>query len=726
MSFFARRLRAARNTSRPKFRPSFELLEGRVVPATHFSVSAPGTETAGSAVNFTVTALNADNSIDTNYSGTAHFTSSDGSATLPADLMLTNGVGNLSATLKTAGSQTITAMDSTDSSITGTSSSIVVSAAAATHFGVSAPGTATAGTAFSFTVTALDQFNNTATGYAGTVHFTSTDSQAALPANSTLTSGVGTFSATLKTAGNQTITATDSVNSSITGTSNTIADSSATATHFGITSPSSATAGTAFSFTVTALDQFNNTVTGYTGTVHFTTNDGAGVMPADSTLNNGVGTFSATLKTAGSRTITATDTAITTLTGTSAQFTVKGAAATHFVVSAPSSATITSPISFSVIALDQFNNTATGYTGTVHFTSTDSKAVLPIDSILVNGTGNFQATFESAGTQTITATDTTTSSITGTSNTVTINTAPAITSASSATFTVTNAGTFLVTTTGVPNPTLTETGNLPVGVTFKDNGNGTATLSGTPTTSGTFTITIKASNKIGVDATQTFTLTVSGIPPYAVTQNQKFVAHAYLDLLSRFVEQQAMSFWAGAIDSGVSRSAVVLALENTNEYRIDVVQDLYQKYLKRAADAGGLQMGVSFLASGGTQEHLAAIIVGSQEFFRLQGGNSSTSFVTALFQDALGRAPDAQALTLNSAGINTGAVTPQQVALFVFGSEEYSNVLVADSYQTFLRRSADSAGVLHFAQSLQSGMTDEQLVATLIGSTEYLQTQVGS
>src|SRR5205823_6860521 len=124
---------------------------------------------------------------------------------------------------KTAGNQTITGTDTANASVTGTSNTITVSAAAATHFSVSAPANATINVAFNFTVTALDQFNNTATAYAGTVHFTSTDGAAVLPANSTLSSGGGTFSATLKTAGNQTIAATDTSNSSITGTSNAIA-----------------------------------------------------------------------------------------------------------------------------------------------------------------------------------------------------------------------------------------------------------------------------------------------------------------------------------------------------------------------------------------------------------------------------------------------------------------------------------------------------------------------
>src|SRR5205823_3411004 len=148
------------------------------------------------------------------------------------------------------------ATDTVNGFITGTSNTITVNPAAATHFAVSAPATATAGTAFAFTVTAQDAFNNTATVYGGTVHFTSTDAHAVLPANSTLTSGTGTFSATLTPAGTQTISATDTVTSSITGTSNAVTVSAAAATHFAVSAPATALAGIPFSFTVTAQDQF--------------------------------------------------------------------------------------------------------------------------------------------------------------------------------------------------------------------------------------------------------------------------------------------------------------------------------------------------------------------------------------------------------------------------------------------------------------------------------------
>lgn len=91
-----------------------------------------------------------------------------------------------------------------------------------THFSVAAPATANAGTSIPFTVTALSASNSTITGYPGTVHFTSTDTQATLPADSTLTGGTGTFSATLNTAGKWTIAATDTAAPSITGVSTSI------------------------------------------------------------------------------------------------------------------------------------------------------------------------------------------------------------------------------------------------------------------------------------------------------------------------------------------------------------------------------------------------------------------------------------------------------------------------------------------------------------------------
>lgn len=86
--------------------------------------------------------------------------------------------------------------------------------------------------------------------------------------------------------------------------------------------------------------------------------------------------------------------------------------------------------------------------------------------------------------------------------TVVVSEAPAITSADQAVFVAGTPGTFTVATSGYPDPSITS-GALPDGLTLTDNGDGTATLSGTPTgTPGTTTTTLTATNALGTDTQQ--------------------------------------------------------------------------------------------------------------------------------------------------------------------------------------------------------------------------------
>ena len=107
--------------------------------------------------------------------------------------------------------------------------------------------------------------------------------------------------------------------------------------------------------------------------------------------------------------------------------TVTPTAASRFVVSAPGDATVGTAFNFTVTAEDMFGNTATGYNGTVHFTSSDAQAVLPANASLVQGTDTFTATLQTSGNQTLSATDTVTNTVTGTSDSIAVTSAaPAI------------------------------------------------------------------------------------------------------------------------------------------------------------------------------------------------------------------------------------------------------------------------------------------------------------
>jgi hypothetical protein len=200
--------------------------------------------------------------------------------------------------------------------------------------------------------------------------------------------------------------------------------------HFTVSAPASVTAGIPFSITVTALDQSNNTATVYSGTVQFSSTDGQAVLPASYTFtagDAGVHTFTTTLKTGGSRTITATDTVQSSITGASNSIAVSGGSANHLTVTAPASAAAGTAFTFTVTALDQFNNTATGYNGVVRFTTSDSLGTLPANYTFTGadaGVHTFTsgAALRSNGNQTITATDNGNASISGTSANIAVST----------------------------------------------------------------------------------------------------------------------------------------------------------------------------------------------------------------------------------------------------------------------------------------------------------------
>jgi hypothetical protein len=319
-----------------------------VVPAapdlsqSRASVSA-STIQAGSTATVTLTAQDSYGNPEDGLTVTFAVGSGGGQGTFSA--VTDNGDGTYAATLTgtiagnftivaTIGGQPLTSAAPTVTVQPGATNSLEV---------VGYPSTTTAGVAHSFRVTVVDAYLNVATGYRGTVHFSTSDPNSAvhLPANYTFSSadaGSRTFNVTLVTASTQSVTATDTVTSSITGSQTGIVVTPAAVTHFRVFGyPSPTVAGTTQAFIVQAKDVYGNVVTGYTGTVKFTSSDSQATLPGAytfTTADAGVHTFSGTLFTVGTQTISATDTVTSTITGYQSGIVVNSAAASRFGVAA--------------------------------------------------------------------------------------------------------------------------------------------------------------------------------------------------------------------------------------------------------------------------------------------------------------------------------------------------------------------------------------------------------
>src|SRR5208282_4092509 len=386
-----------------------------------------------------------------------------------------------------------------------------------------------------FTVGTAGTFTVTATGFPAPT-FSETG---ALPTGVTLSSG-GVLSGTpaAGTGGTYsiTITAQNGVAPNATQSFTLTVDQTAT-----ISSANKTT------FTVGTAGTFNVTTTGGVPTPALSE---TGALPAGVTLTdngNGTATLAGTpgAGTGGTYAITlkATNTA-----GTGTQ------AFTLTVDQAPAITSANNTI-FNVGMAGTFTVTATGFPAPT-FSETGA---LPT-GVTLSAAGVLSGTpaAGSGGTYSITITAQNGIGANATQSfTLTVDQAPAITSANATTFTVGTAGTFTVTATGQPTPSLTETGALPAGVTFVDNGNGTATLAGTPGagTGGTYPITIKATNA-GATATQTFTLTVDQAPAITSAASTTFTVGTAGTFTVTATGFPAPTFSeTGALPTGVTLSA---------------------------------------------------------------------------------------------------------------------------------------------------------------------------
>ncbi len=204
-----------------------------------------------------------------------------------------------------------------------------------------------------------------------------------------------------------------------------------------------------------------------------------------------------------------------------------GAQSFTLTVDEAPSITSANSATFTVGSAGSFTVTATGFPASI--TLTESGA-LPSGVTFTNngdGTGTLAGTPASgtAGTYLVTFTANNGVSPNGTQNfTLTVQAGLAITSANNATFVVGTPGSFTVTTSGTPLPTISEFGALPGGVSFTDNGDGTATLSGTPAagTGGAYSLNLTAHNGVAPDALQAFTLTVDEAPKITSADHTTF------------------------------------------------------------------------------------------------------------------------------------------------------------------------------------------------------------
>lgn len=158
---------------------------------------------------------------------------------------------------------------------------------------------------------------------------------------------------------------------------------------------------------------------------------------------------------------------------------------------------------------------------------------------------------------------------------------------------------------------------------------------------------------------------------YGAQDTTAFVNQLYQNVLHRGInpadpgDAGALQAWSNLVNAQ-GRGAALLAFSDSQEnHRLTLptagdkydaaATRLYKAAFNRAPDGGGLASTRTALANGASAEQVAGGFTASGEFQRAYGSLSSTDFVSQLYRNVLGRAPDAGGLGANVTALNNGA-----------------------------------------------------------------------
>jgi hypothetical protein len=202
------------------------------------------------------------------------------------------------------------------------------------------------------------------------------------------------------------------------------------------------------------------------------------------------------------------------------------------------------------------------------------------------------------------------------------------------------------------------------------------------------------------------------------TRNEIYVSNLYLVLLERPVDPIGLASYSQELDHGASRQQVVASIMSSSEYLTLQVTTLYQTLLGRQPDQSGLTSHVAFLQQGGTIRDLKSQFFGSEEYFQVRGNGTNDGWLTAVYQDVLGRDVDPSGGAAWTMQLAQG-VSRQAIATSIQLSPEATTRLVEGFYLQYLGRPADPIGLQAFASDLSAGASEEFVISSMVTSDEF-------
>ncbi|MCM2264161.1 MAG: DUF4214 domain-containing protein, partial [Desulfuromonadales bacterium] len=219
-------------------------------------------------------------------------------------------------------------------------------------------------------------------------------------------------------------------------------------------------------------------------------------------------------------------------------------------------------------------------------------------------------------------------------------------------------------------------------------------------------------------------------PPAAAVLNDdtEFARQAYRDFLNREPDIEGLNYWTLQLQSGThDRAELVEQFLLSAEFggQVAPVVRLYFAYFNRLPDFSGLMYWVKEHSSGNlTLDNISDFFASSPEFQQTYGSLNNGQFVELVYQNVLGREPDAAGLAYWTGQLDTAARTRGQVMTGFSESAEYkllqeNPVYVTMTYVGLLRRTPELDGFNYWVGIMDQGATGLALIDGFLYSSEY-------
>jgi hypothetical protein len=190
----------------------------------------------------------------------------------------------------------------------------------------------------------------------------------------------------------------------------------------------------------------------------------------------------------------------------------------------------------------------------------------------------------------------------------------------------------------------------------------------------------------------------------------------YSTVLGRTPDAAGVANWMSFLNNGGTVALMTTYFLTSPEYESGVVASYYKGFLGRTATAPEINSWVNAINNGLTEKQDAFDFISSAEFGTLHASNSD--FITALYNDILGRQPASSEITFWSNELGSGLSRPDVIQA-TLGSTEGLSRSVNGFYSIFLARPSDAPGLAAWVNTIQSGTSLKAVASLFAASPEY-------